>query len=563
MKISVSIAQKPLILPLQPHKLLYADTVHRAAVATNDSLLLAEAYYLYGKTYEAAGDLLTSQRWFLKSQAILEPRGDSYNLSRLYGRLSDNEARQGHYSETIRYARLALGVAQRIRSEKALDLSYAKVIGFYERDWSNKGKQPQRPKPNLDSVRHYIHLRESIMQPVTDSLAILNRTYHVGKQLWDDKKDPVSLTHLKQALAMSVRLKEPVLEIAITNEIGRIYLEMSKMTEARQWLDKSEQFLKQSPFRHSYNEQYGLAVINREYYLKFGDWRQAYEYSEKAYALERTNYISDRDGAVTRLEMEYETEKKEALLKSQQKELALHSESISNQQRFIWTMLALLMLTIGMSFVFFRLYRRNQRISTQNAQLVMEQNHRVKNNLQVVSSLLNLQVNRLADDSARKAVEESQLRVQAMATLHRRLYDGDELVKVQLPEFMAELVQDALAGFGYGYLQPDYVIAPVSLLADQALPLGLILNELTTNACKYAFPNQDEPAFRVSCQQQQNSIIFQVSDNGPGYAHSTELMAKRPKTFGMRLIQMQVEQLRGTYKFVSEQGAVFTLVFTI
>jgi two-component sensor histidine kinase len=209
---------------------------------------------------------------------------------------------------------------------------------------------------------------------------------------------------------------------------------------------------------------------------------------------------------------------------------------------------------------FYRLYRQNQRISRRNEELVREQNHRVKNNLQVVSSLLSLQSNRLADEAAKQAVEESQSRIETMAILHRRLYDSDQLVGVYLNQFVEEVVERVLKSFGCYDVRPKYDIPPLAMEADHALRVGLIMNELATNACKYAFPDNDDPVFHIACTQKGSYLTLTVSDNGSGFVYSP----KSVKTFGMRLIEMQVEQLEGTYAFQSEgNGTVFWMKFRV
>ncbi|WP_198174894.1 sensor histidine kinase [Spirosoma arboris] len=557
-------AQKPIILPLQQHKLLYADTVHRKAVASKDSLMLAEAYYLYGKTYEAAGDLLTSQRWFLKSLAILEPRGDSFNLSRLYFRLSRNESRQRHYLETRHYAQLSLAVARRIRSTQALGRAYSAMADFYVIDWSNGGKKLGWPKSKLDSAHYYQKADEALIEnDHKDFLVQLNRLSLIANRLWYEKSDPNGISYLQKALDLAEKEKEPTWQFRIMREMAGMYLSMNKPKPAWQWLRRTDQFLAQSPFANSQTDQDWLEKGYRDYYLQIGDWQRAYEHTEKIHELERNNYITDRDGAVTRLGLEYETEKKEAQLKAQQKELALRAENLLAQKRSMLAMSALLLVTAAMSVVFFRLYRKNQRISRQNAELVKEQNHRVKNNLQVVSSLLSLQSNRLDDETARTAVGESQMRVETMAILHRRLYDSDALAQVNLQEYIPELVDIVLQTYGNIHIQPLYDIELIELSADRALALGLLLNELTTNACKYAFPSHSDPVFRISCQHKNNQIKLCVADNGAGFAPPllTDLSSKSQLSFGMRLIQMQVEQLRGSYQFTNSGGTLFTLKF--
>ena len=554
------------MLPLQQHKLLYADTVYQQAISGKDSLKLAEACYLYGKTYEAAGDLLTSQRWFLKSLAILEPRGDSFALSRLYFRLSRNEARQGHYPETRQYARLCLDVARRIGSAQALGRAYSVMADLYTVDWSNGGKRPAWPRPKPDSVDYYRKADESIVATSqTGPLIQMDRYSAEGRRLWYEKHNPAGMAYLQKALELAINEKEITWQFRLMREMADMYLNMNKPERAWQLLRRADRLLAQSPFANSQADRVWLEKGYRGYYLNVGDWHRAYEHSEKIHEQERNNYITDRDGAVTRLGVEYETEKKEVQLKAQQKELALRTENLHIQERFIWATSALLLVTAGMSLIFFRLYRKNQRISAHNATLVNEQNHRVKNNLQVVSSLLSLQANRLADEAARKAVEESQLRVEAMAILHRRLYDGQELGHVNVAEFIPELVETVFQTYGYYQARLVYDLPAARLPADYALPIGLILNELASNACKYAFPDHADPFFRVDYQQSKKQVTLRVTDNGPGMhlPSSSEEALKRSTRFGLRLIQMQVDQLRGTHAFANQEGTLFTLHFTL
>ncbi|WP_461078848.1 sensor histidine kinase [Spirosoma flavus] len=507
---------------------------------------------------------MTSQRWFFKSLAIIEPRGDSENLVRLYRWISRSGFRQGDYKKTVQYAQLALHTARRIKSETALARAYRTIGDIYERDWSEGGKKPDLPKANLDSTRYYRQFDEAILSVSTKPLDILNRHLETGQKLWYEKKDTTAMIHLRKALSLAMT-EEKSQYFTILLAMAVLYSEMGKLSQASHLLLEAERHLKNSTYANSYSDRMLLQLTYRNFYLKTGDWKKAYEYGEKVHELERNNYITDRDGAVTRLSLEFETEKKEALLKAQQKELVLRSENLQVQQRFIATMIALLLILAVMSIVFYRLYRKNQRISIRNEALVKEQNHRVKNNLQVISSLLNLQANRLTDSAAKRATEVSQLRIETMAILHRRLYDNDTLTQINLAEFIPELVENVLLSFGYPYIQPVYEVEPIGILADLALPLGLILNELATNACKYAFADHQEPAFRITCQQQKNRIYLRVADNGPGLAQVpiADLSAKTHQSFGMRLIQIQVAQLRGTYSFKNQSGTVFNLNFTV
>ncbi len=214
----------------------------------------------------------------------------------------------------------------------------------------------------------------------------------------------------------------------------------------------------------------------------------------------------------------------------------------------------------GASVLFYRLSQKNKRLSVHKAALVREQNHRVKNNLQLVSSLLNLQLNRLRDPAAQSALKESQLRIEVMGLLQRKLYDGNYLMAVEMQPFVREVVEMVLKTFGLKNVEVYYQIpATLTLPADYAMRIGLIINELTTNSCKYAVPNHPSPQLRIEAHLTDKTFKLCLADNG------TIPKTAQPKSdsFGLRLVEMQVEQLYGTYRFEYIDGTIFDMSFDL
>jgi two-component sensor histidine kinase len=555
-------AQQLKLYPVQQHKLLWADTVHREAIRKNDSLLLAEAYYLYAKTYEATGDMATSHSWFMKSLAIIEPRGDSYHLARLYHRLAALEVQTGNYAQMRKYAIQALSVSRRIRDNRALSASLATMAQLHRIDWSKMGQNPNLPRSNPDSSLFYTAATEKIrmIESYRDSLA-LDLMMDKGFKVWEAGQDTSCLVYFKKALTMAAQKNVPRSQYKMMIQIIVVYTTLGIHEKAWNMLQVAENFLKNAIFKDAHQYQLDLQDAQKNYYKAIGDWQNAFEYGEKAYELERNRYISDREGAVTRLNLEYESDKKDAKLKSQQRELALYAANLTVQRRFLITLGALLILAIGTGIAFYRLYRKNRRISLRNAELVREQNHRVKNNLQVISSLLSLQSNQLMDEQARQAVEESQSRVETMAILQRHLYNGEGLIALDVKEFIPQVVKGVLQTYGYNRIKSTLALDSLELSPTKALPIGLIINELITNACKYAFSGSSDPEIKVSCFRQKNKVVLKVSDNGPGIGPMI-LENKNPtNSFGLKLIRIQVDQLYGTCQFKNDNGTSFQLEF--
>ncbi|MBO0953105.1 sensor histidine kinase [Fibrella forsythiae] len=556
----MTLAQSPAPLALQPHKIQLARRLYRQGVTQKNPMLVAEGYYEYGKLYAAAGDYLNAHRWFIKALRVLEPRGNSYELARLHVRLADLAYTQGQGPESFLHAYKALGIARLSRSNRAMIRSCALLARLHARNWASEANAPLSwPASNADSALFYLRRVHALAYQLNDPMEIAHVKLDIAQQLLA-RHDPRSIGYFKAALRIATRQKQGD-RLPMMLSLASAHASFGQASQAWALIEQARRLIqKDHPNVYYYQSAIEYALI--DFYRATKNWKQVALHQQQLHQWEKRDMVADRQGAISRLHLEYQTEKKELQLKAQQTQLALQRQNSQSQQRVILATSTLLVGMVGMSAVLFWLFRQKRRLSLVNAQLVNEQNHRVKNNLQVVSSLLSLQANRLTDAAAQKAIQESQLRVESMAILHRRLYEGDKLVRVELPDFLQEVVQTVLQTYGYGHLQPRYELEPLTVSADQALALGLLINELTTNACKYAFPSQSAPAYRLTCQCHPGNITLLVEDNGPGFS----LPGSDPgssNSFGMRLIQTQARQLRGHYRFINHNGACFTLTFPL
>ncbi|MCS3794812.1 sensor histidine kinase [Niastella sp. OAS944] len=192
--------------------------------------------------------------------------------------------------------------------------------------------------------------------------------------------------------------------------------------------------------------------------------------------------------------------------------------------------------------------------------LVRELHHRVKNNLQIVSSLLSLQSNRLEDDKARMALEEGRTRVDAMAMIHQQLYMENDLAAVNIEDYLGTLTLSLAGSFGYnsGNIRTAVQLKNRSVDIDMAIPIGLIVNELVTNSFKHAFHGVADPKIIISLQQQSDDrLILTIADNGNGLKSSEAL--NKATSFGIKLVNMLVDQLNGVMTIRENPGITFTI----
>lgn len=516
-------------------KLQYAREVEQKAIAANDSSELAEAYYLYGKAYVFAGDLPTAQRYFFKAIRFLEPSGASFELGRLYLRLADNEGRRGSYALSSQYVAQAVSIFKKAKSDEGLFRAY---------DSMAKVKLQTNEKNRYDSATYYFKLSEKIAIKVKDSLAIAVTNLGLGTMSVQYQK-PGGIPYLQKALAIFTSKNDRRSRINTLIHLGTAYIQAEQYDLAIQSLNKAKKLFAFYQFQ-DFDIQAALTNSLALYYSRTNQWKTAYEQLYGVLTIERNQLSADRDSIINRLNIEFETQKREANLLANKKELQLNAQNIRIQRNSIITISTLLGVALVMSYILFQLNSKNKKISQQNVELVREQNHRVINNLQIVSSLLFLQAKQLADSDAKKAIEDSRLRIQSMSLIHQKLYNSNK-AEVSLHEFITELTQNVLSSYNCPQTSVIMEVESITLPADQSIPLGLIITELLTNACKYAFNEHPQPALYIHCEPHRDIIHLNVIDNGLGCSHPNEDSSK--KSFGMRLIRLQVEQLGGFYQF--------------
>jgi two-component sensor histidine kinase len=198
---------------------------------------------------------------------------------------------------------------------------------------------------------------------------------------------------------------------------------------------------------------------------------------------------------------------------------------------------------------------RNKYIET----LLKELNHRVKNNLQLVSSLLQKQANLSIDRSAKAALLDTKNRLLSLILLHQRLYGHENTTKIFIPKYLKELSEAILISYSnLGEENIIYDTDDVWLDVEVAISIGLISNELITNSFKHAFNNIPEPKLFISFKRDQTNFILSVKDNGVGMSEKIE-----KSTFGMELIELLTKQLKGilVIECGENKGCNITLTF--
>ena len=193
--------------------------------------------------------------------------------------------------------------------------------------------------------------------------------------------------------------------------------------------------------------------------------------------------------------------------------------------------------------------------------LLKEIHHRVKNNMQIISSLLSLQTNYIDDNIALDVLKESQNRVKTMAMIHEKLYQSNDFVNIKFDDYILRLVSDLFYSYN---IQEDHIkqviqVEDVKLNIETAVPCGLIISELVSNSLKYAFPKGKNGKMLVSLKRQHNKYELTISDNGIGFPGDLDF--RNTKSLGLQLVNNLVEQIDGEITLDYSQGTKFTIIF--
>lgn len=433
----------------------------------------------------------------------------------------------------------------------------------------------------LDSAKFYYDSAFHIFKRLNDKVS-MSRYFMVVGVLHQKKQEySKAMARYQQALDSLPAGSNNKLLFAISNNMANLYLTLADnnpvnkeqlltkgITYARQLEEIAEELGTITHKVKAYNTLYEL-------YLKTNNNAEALKYADKYIQFKDSLVSEQKQKIISDALTKYETEKKELELKLTSSRL-LQSNTIRENQRIIIYLLVGGFIIISiLIIVILNLYRKTKKsnrelevksetISLQKDEislLLKEIHHRIKNNLQIVSGLLELHSSDAESPESAEALEEAQSRIQSIALIHELLYQSEGFKEIVFSEFVQELanyVKDSFENKTKVGISID-VPEKVKFNIETALPLGLILNELLTNSFKHAFTDQQNGKIKIELRPENDKFILEVSDNGTGIPELADI--RKSKTLGMKLIHTFSQQLKGEPKISAMNGFHFTLLF--
>lgn len=255
--------------------------------------------------------------------------------------------------------------------------------------------------------------------------------------------------------------------------------------------------------------------------------------------------------------------KEKELMQSLTRENMLQAKQVKKEKQTKWILAGGIALVLLSGLSIFSLYKKQiaknqiiQRQANDLEVLMKEIHHRVKNNLQVVSSLLDLQSHSISDAQAHEAVKEGKNRVQSMALIHQNLYSEGNIKGIKLKEYVSNLLQTLCDSYNVTSekVKISVTVDDLKLDVDTMIPLGLVLNELVSNSFKYAFKEKQNGELSILLKAQADHLHLLVKDNGSGFPAGMDV--KTGKSFGMKMIRAFAQKLKAKLDVYNNNGAV-------
>ncbi len=295
-------------------------------------------------------------------------------------------------------------------------------------------------------------------------------------------------------------------------------------------------------------------------YQLLGDYKNALNYFKKHSVLNDSLNSIEKHEQIVSLQEKYQSNLKDKKILENQIEI----EQKNKQKQFF--MIILIAAALVISILIF-LYRKLRHYNFALEQLVKEKeflmhevHHRVKNNLQLLGSLFELQIRSNSNEQTKQALLDSQQRVTTIATLHSKLYKQSNVMTISLNNYLKELCEDISKTLSQNcsiYYDLEYV----EINVDKCIIIGLITNEIVTNAIKHAFSDVKDPALKVVLKNKDNEILLSIIDNGKGFDGNMEELSK--KSLGLKVISSLSKQLHAKLITTHEQGLGYILSFKL
>jgi two-component sensor histidine kinase len=486
----------------------------------NDMIGVGKSYNNIGLVYYLQGNYESAKDYYRKALALLKDSKDPQVVSDILNNLGIISYEEGRYDESLEYHFKSLDGRQGTGNQRGIAASYTNIGDVYAKQES------------VAQALEYQRKALEIQKELGDKKGMLSSLQGIGKVLSLTGKTDEALEYMEQVIAISA-------EIGAKRELRDAYNEISQIYERK------------------------------------GDYEQAFMFKGRYAELKDTLFSLQTEEIATNLEAKFESENKSKEIEILKRENQIQDLQLGRNRILIISFTVGLVLALISVVLYARtnrerkkalelLQRQNESIKKQKEEkevLLKEIHHRVKNNLQVINSLIRLQCAYTDDKVALDLFDECQNRIISMALIHEKMYEAHNLSNINIEEYITELAQNLLRSYRLNQrIDLDIDVKVETLSLDTLIPLGLLLNELISNSLKHAFKTRESGKITVQLERNAKGMFeLVVGDNGVGLPADFNFSSAH--TLGMELVVTLTSQLDGTISRLPKEGSYFKMVF--
>lgn len=522
----------------------YFNSAYQRFQNLHDTTKLTILEINIGLLYIDKGLYDESIRFLLAATYKLEKQEPSQNLAICYNNIGITYTKTGDLYTALAYHKKALEVRRKLDLEQGISASLNNIGNVY--------LSLNQYDSALGNFEKCLLLKRKLKDKSGEAICLNN----IGELKIKTGDLQAAEDLLRQTLAIRLSTNEKAAQVSTRNNLAHVHLLRGNLRQAERELKYSEALAGSLGLLDQLKTNYELQV---RLYRELNNFDDALVYSERLLTVKDSLLNQEKAKSLAEMQTRYESLKKEDRIKLLEKEGLLQVVELERRQVWIRSLVLAVILTVIILLLIYYNLRTVRKNKVHIELLLKELHHRVKNNLQILSSLLSLQSQQLTDDSAVKAVKSSESRINAMALIHRKLYTVDQNRTVDIKEYITELIQYLVYSYGYHErnFKLDLDINDINIDVDKAIPLGLILNELISNAFKHAYEHQPNPTLAINlAYPDAHELSIRIRDNGTGMPPED---GKQRKTFGMKIVTTLIKELKGSLDVKSENGTTYDL----
>ncbi len=509
-------------------------------------------YFFKGKineeiaiAYRRLGDYSRAIEASLKALEIYENSDSLRIVAHLQLQIGSHFSADTNYPKAINYISKALNTFQQRKDTSNMVLAMINLGETY------------RLNGNADSAAVLFERSLKLNQTLENDYVEIVRGYsegNLGMVYSSQGKFSEAIQLLKSSINILGKLQDYYSTSVYQSELAQVYVQQGRKKQGEKLLSEALEMAEREKLKeqirdiskdlsvfYEQNNQFQRALDLRKQYEVYHDSLVNIENVRKTEQLESQYWLDRKDANIRILELENESKQRTVII------LSVGS----------FILLGLLFFVYRLQMLRKKAYQKVaeqrdiiEKREKEKALLLKELNHRVKNNLQMVSSMFSLQAGQFRGEPAADALVAARRRIDALMLIHQKLYREDVDTHIKLADYIKELSDNLVYGFGKE-VDLKLNLSDDKLYIDSAIPLGIIINELLTNSLKYA---SDGKALTISVdlKQENDKLHLVLADNGPGFPEGHDI--KKSRSLGLKLVHSLIRQLQGELTQTNDNG---------